>query len=111
MSQVVSPSPSRVYGLVTVARIWRLSRATMPKRFPDRAIVRFPPCMLVRLDAVLQPGGSGRLHPGCLGGAAKGRAKGWPQPRYRLRCCLGRNNTKMHGTTGSRDGLAGLSSL
>jgi hypothetical protein len=28
----------------------------MPKRFPDRAIVRFPPGMLTRLDAVLKPG-------------------------------------------------------
>jgi hypothetical protein len=28
----------------------------MPKRFPDRAIVRFPPGMLARLDTVLKPG-------------------------------------------------------
>jgi hypothetical protein len=28
----------------------------MPKRFPDRTIVRFPPGMLARLEAVLKPG-------------------------------------------------------
>jgi hypothetical protein len=28
----------------------------MPKRFPDRAIVCFPPGMLARLDTVLKPG-------------------------------------------------------
>jgi hypothetical protein len=28
----------------------------MQKRFPDRAIVRFPPGMLARVEAVLRPG-------------------------------------------------------
>jgi hypothetical protein len=28
----------------------------MQKRFPDRAIVRFPPGMLARVEAVLKPG-------------------------------------------------------
>ncbi len=28
----------------------------MQKRFPDRAIIRFPPGMLARVEAVLRPG-------------------------------------------------------
>jgi putative transposase len=35
MSQTVSPTTGRSYGLARIARVWRLSRATVyPKRWP-----------------------------------------------------------------------------
>ena len=83
MSRTVSPATGRAYGLARVARVWRLSRATLYRhRAPDGAAASPRParCGEARSGPAPMPSWSGTSARGSSARACTARATGRSGP-------------------------------